>query len=96
MARVAVADDVWADFRNAIHPRSVSDALGALVEREVDRYRSRRLKAGQLDDADIQDALDHAQRQQDDLALLVARLERLQRADQLMAQQDRAPWETDP
>jgi hypothetical protein len=40
MARVAVTHDVWIDFRRAIGGRSIAEALGDLVEREVERYRS--------------------------------------------------------
>lgn len=75
MARVAVADDVWTDFRDAIYPRSVSDALGQLVAKEVDRYRSRRIKDNQLEPGELLDALERAQRQQQDLAAIVERLE---------------------
>jgi hypothetical protein len=79
MARVQVADDVWADFRAAAGNRPISEVLGELVGREVDRYRSRRLRDGQLDPDALVDALEEARRQQADLALIVERLERLSR-----------------
>jgi hypothetical protein len=79
MARVQVADDVWADFRAAAGHRPLSEVLGELVTREVDRYRSRRLREGQLDPREITAALDHAAQQQADLAVIVERLERLHR-----------------
>ena len=79
MARVQVADDVWADFRTAAGHRPLSEVLGELVTREVDRYRSRRLRDGQLDPREITAALDYAAQQQADLAIIVERLERLQR-----------------
>jgi uncharacterized LabA/DUF88 family protein len=79
MARVQVPDDVWADFRAAAGHRPISEVLGDLVIREVDRYRSRRLRDGQLDPREIADALEQAARQQADLAAIVERLERLQR-----------------
>jgi hypothetical protein len=79
MARVQVADDVWADFRAAALHRPLSEVLGELVTREVDRYRSRRLRDGQLDPREITEALAYAARQQADLAIIVERLERLQR-----------------
>src|SRR4051795_2555809 len=79
MARVQVADDVWADFRAAAGNRPISEVLGELVSREVDRYRSRRLRDGQLDPDELVDALEDARRQQADLALIVERLERLSR-----------------
>lgn len=76
MARVAVADDVWTDFRALAGDRSIAQALGALVKREVERERARRVKAGQLDDRELVDALSHAREQYADLAALVDRLER--------------------
>ena len=79
MARVQVADDVWADLRAAAGNRPISVVLGELVGREVDRYRSRRLRDGQLDPDALVDALADARRQQADLALIVERLERLSR-----------------
>jgi hypothetical protein len=77
MARVAVADDVWADFRAAAGHRAISEVLGELVEREVARYRSQRLRDGQVDSRELLEALDRARQQQEDLAALVARLEAL-------------------
>ena len=79
MARVQVTDDVWADFRAAAGNRPISEVLGELVARQVDRYRSRRLRDGRLDPAALVDALEDARRQQADLALIVERLERLSR-----------------
>ncbi len=81
MARVQVADDVWADFRAAAGHRPLSEVLGELVTREVDRYRSRRLRDGRLDPQEIADALVRAARQQADLEVIVERLERLRRVD---------------
>src|SRR3954452_4671522 len=79
MARVQVADDVWADFRAAAGHRPLSEVLGELVTREVNRYRSRRLRDGRLDPREITEALAHATQQQADLAIIVERLERLER-----------------
>ena len=79
MARVQVADDVWADFRAAAGHRPLSEVLGELVTREVERYRSRRLRDGRLDPREITEALAYAAQQQADLAIIVERLERLQR-----------------
>ena len=77
MARVAVADEVWADFRAAAGYRPVSEVLGELVEHEVARYRSRRLRDGQLEPREVVEALERARDQQDDLAAIVGRLEAL-------------------
>jgi hypothetical protein len=80
MARVQVADDVWADFRAAAGHRPISEVLGELVTREVARYRSKRLRDGELHAREITDALEQAGRQQADLAAIVERLEALRRA----------------
>ena len=77
MARVAVADDVWADFRAAISHRPISEALGELVEREVKRYRSQKVRQGQLEPRELLGALERAREQQADLSALVERLEAL-------------------
>jgi hypothetical protein len=45
MARVLATDDVWTDFR-------------AACERDVARYRSRRLRHGALEPRELVDALD--------------------------------------
>jgi len=76
MARVAVPDQVWADFRALAEPRSIAAVLGELVQREVDRAHARRLKHSTLDDQELVDALDHARELHDDLTQIVARLER--------------------
>lgn len=75
MARVAVADNVWTDFRALVGNQSIAQALGALVEREVDRERARRAKAGELDERELVDALARAREMHADLAALVDRLE---------------------
>jgi hypothetical protein len=79
MARVAVADEVWADFRAAAGHRPVSQVLGELVEREVKAYRSRRLKEDAVDDRELVAALERARLQQEELAAIVERLEALRR-----------------
>lgn len=79
MARVAVADDVWADFRAAAGHRPLSEILGELVEREVKAYRSRRLQEGSLDGRELVEALARARVQQEELAAIVERLEALRR-----------------
>jgi hypothetical protein len=39
---------------------SIAQALGALVEREVERERARRVRADELDDQELVDALSRA------------------------------------
>lgn len=68
------------DFRTAAGHRPIGEVLGELVTRKVERYRSRRLRAGHLDPREITDALEHAAQQQADLAAIVDRLERLHRS----------------
>ncbi len=75
MARVSVTDEVWVDFRAAIGFRPISEALGELVEREVQRYRSQRLRAGELEPRELLAALERAREQQADLEAIIALLE---------------------
>jgi hypothetical protein len=77
MARVQASDDVWADFRALAGYRPIAEVLGELVEREVDRYRSRRLKDNTLEPRELIDALDRAHAQQQDLQVIVERFETL-------------------
>jgi hypothetical protein len=77
MARVAVTDDVWADFRAALGYRPISDALGEFVEREVDRYRSRRLRDEHMEPRELVEAIARAREQHADLAVIIERLEAL-------------------
>ena len=73
-ARVRVADDVWRDFRAATGG-SISRALGALVEEEVDKYRTRRIAGGEVTDHELFDALQRAEELERRAALIVRRLE---------------------
>ena len=73
MARVQVSDEVWRAFRAGLGPRSVSVALGELVEREVGRQRRR--SAGDLEGARL--ALDDARLLAEELNVLIARLDYL-------------------
>ncbi len=75
MARVQVSDEVWADFRALAGYRPLSELLGELVTKEVERYRSRRLREAQLEPDELIEAIDRARQQQTDLEAIVARLE---------------------
>lgn len=77
MARVAVADEVWAEFRAIVAYRPISAALGDLVEREVERHQAKRLREGRLEDRELHEALERARFQQAELAAIVDRLEAL-------------------
>jgi hypothetical protein len=72
MARVQISDEVWAAYRASLGPTPVSVALGELVRREVGR--SSRRSAGDLEGVRV--ALDDARQRSDELASLIARLER--------------------
>ena len=76
MARVRVPDDVWSEFRAASGTTPINVVLGELVQREVDRHRARRAKAGTLDDRDLLAALDRARELKEDLDAIVSGLER--------------------
>lgn len=60
--------------------RPVSEVLGEMVTREVERYRSRRLREGELDDREVIEALGRAKEQQQELQVIVERLERVAEA----------------
>ena len=76
-ARVKVADDVWRDFRLLTQTEGVGEALGRLVTREVERWRTKRIRDGSADDEVVLGALERARELQADLAAITARLERL-------------------
>ena len=76
-ARVRVAEDVWQDFKLATAGGSISRALGALVEEEVERYRARQLADGHANDHEVLDALAQAEELEERLRMIVSRLERL-------------------
>ena len=75
MARVQVSDDVWGDFRASAGNRSISEVLGELVTREVERDRSRRVRDGQFEDHEVIDAIERVREQQAALEAIVVRLE---------------------
>lgn len=76
MARVHVDDQTWAAFKQAAGRVPISEVLGQLVARHVDREAARRLRAGSVDDRQLLDALVQARELQQDVAAIVARLER--------------------
>lgn len=76
MARVQVSDDVWAEFRRAAGNTPMSQILGRLVEREVERDRARRIRQGSVDDQIVLDALERARELHEDVAAIIHRLER--------------------
>jgi predicted CopG family antitoxin len=77
MARVQIDDETWRQFRAVAGVRSISEVLGELVEREVRRARSTRLRDGTLTDREVVEALARARDQAEDLQAIVTRLESL-------------------
>jgi hypothetical protein len=73
MARVQASDQVWAAFRAQLGVTPVSVALGRLVEREVGRSARRSATDGE----GVHLALEDAREVADELATLIARLEKL-------------------
>jgi hypothetical protein len=72
MARVQVSDEVWATYRASLGTIPASVALGKLVRRKVGRAARR-----SASDADgVRLALEDARQLSDELASLIARLER--------------------
>jgi len=76
MARVHVSDEVWAEFRLAAGNTPMSQVLGGLVEREVERDRARRIRQGSVDDEVLLEALERARELHQDVAAIIDRLER--------------------
>jgi hypothetical protein len=76
MARVHVDDQTWAAFKQAAGPVPISEVLGQLVKKHVDRHAARRSRGGSVDDQQLLDALAQAHELHTDVAAIVARLER--------------------
>jgi hypothetical protein len=93
MARVQVSDEEWAAYRAGLRATPVSVALGELVRREVGRKARRRESD---DDAGVRLALDDARELANELAALVARLERAARSDHLPTAPRATPHRTFP
>ena len=72
MARVQVSPETWAVFRAQLGATPVSAGLGRLVEHEV----ARSLRRSKSDSESVRVALEDARQLADELASLIARLER--------------------
>lgn len=82
MARVQVDDATWRVFKTAAGETPISELLGQLVTRHVQRHQAREAEAGTIGDRDLLEALQRAVELQRDLSRLVQRLEyRLGRSD---------------
>ena len=92
MARVHVDDRTWAAFKQAAGPVPISELLGQLVTKHIDREAARRLRDGSVDDWQLLDALEEARWLHADVVATVAKLER--RLDERAMQENAAatPW----
>lgn len=75
-ARVRVDDETWADFRSLLGERSVAEALGSHVEREVARWQFERASHAELSEREVLEALERVEAAKSTLEALAARLER--------------------
>jgi len=74
-ARVRASDEDWQTFRVSLAGRSVAEALGDLVEREMSAYRRRLAQRDDAATADVLAALQASRELHAELATIVARLE---------------------
>lgn len=74
-ARVRVDDETWAEFRRSLGDRSVAEALGAHVEREVAGWRRRRATRADLDEREVVELLERVEAATVTLEALGRRLE---------------------
>jgi hypothetical protein len=75
MARVQVDDATWRAFKAAAGETPISELLGQLVTRHVQRHEAHEAEAGRVGDRELLDALERAGELQRDLRRLVDRLE---------------------
>jgi hypothetical protein len=75
MARVQVDDATWRRFKAAAGETPISDLLGQLVSRYVQRHEAHQAAGGTIGDGELLEALGRATELQRDLAQLVERLE---------------------
>ena len=75
-ARVRVDDETWAEFRRSLGERSVAEALGSHVAREVARWQRERASRAQLSDQEVLEALERVEAATATLEALTVRLER--------------------
>jgi hypothetical protein len=72
-----VSNEDWQTFRASLAGRSIAEALGVLVEREVSAYRRRLAQRDDAAAAEVLAALQSSRELQAELATVVDRLERL-------------------
>lgn len=74
-ARVRVDDETWAEYRRSLGERSVAEALGMHVEREVAQWRRRRAAEVDLTERDAVEVLERIEAATETLKVLASRLE---------------------
>lgn len=72
-----MSDEDWQTFRVSVAGRSIVEALGALVEREVSAYRRRLARRDDAAAAEVLAALQASRELHAELETIVDRLERL-------------------
>jgi hypothetical protein len=75
MARVHVDDVTWQGFKSTAGDMPISELLGQLVTRHVERHRAREAEAATIGDRELLEALERAVELHQDLGRLVERLE---------------------
>lgn len=75
-ARVRVDDETWAEYRRLLRERSVAEALGSHVEREVAQAQRDRASQAELNEREVLEALERVEAAGATLEALAVRLER--------------------
>lgn len=75
-ALVRVDDETWAEYRRLLGERSVAEALGSYVEREVARARLARASQTELNEREVLEALERVEAAGATLEALAGRLQR--------------------
>ncbi len=60
-ARVRVDDETWAEFRRLLGERSVAEALGSHVEREIAEWQRGRASHAELSEREVLEALERVE-----------------------------------
>lgn len=74
-ARVRVDDETWAEYRRLLGERSLAEALGSHVEREVARAQRERATQAQLNEREVLEALERVEAAGATLETLAGRLQ---------------------
>jgi hypothetical protein len=72
----ASRDETWGEFRRLLGERSVAEALGSHVEREVARWHRERASQAELNEREVLEALERVEAAKATLETLTVRPER--------------------